>query len=230
MDDDDAEGLLGQSDDTISMQLGRSSQPRAGASDPSDLDATAVIGDDYPSPPPPVTINRAPSGDDAYAATPTPEVAAGAATTVAAGAPVDDTAYISGGNIPMTGNSISGDNSSLAGNSFTVTGGLHSPLPQTSPHHGTSGSLPFGVGQPFSGLHTPGSGLISPYSNQGGYTPTGGIVDAPALDDQAFIRKIGLDLTYSVCCDILFDVVDILFSALTYFFFRHTFASVLTYF
>jgi hypothetical protein len=44
------------------------------------------------------------------------------------------------------------------------------------------------------------------------------------------IRKIGLDLTYSVCCDILFDVVDILFSAVSIYFFRHTFASVLTYF
>jgi len=36
-------------------------------------------------------------------------------------------------------------------------------------------------------------------------------------------------MTYSVCCDILVDVFDILFRAVSILFFRHAFASVLIY-
>ena len=227
MDDDEAEGRLGQSDDTITMQLGRSSQPRAATSDPSALNATTNSGNDFPSPPPPVTINRAPSDDEAFAATPTPQVAAGAATTATAGAPVDAPAHNSGGNISMAGNSISGDNSSLTGNSFTVTGGitsssftgvtafgLHSPTPPlsqtTSYQTGTGGSLPFGVDQPLlSGPPTPGPGLLTPYSPQG-YTPTSGLVDAPALDDQAFEEGAKLYVQSLTPDSLALDIQDII--------------------
>ena len=64
MDDDNPEGRLEQSDDAISLQLGRSSQPRATATDSSDLDATALDGDNFPSPPPPVTASRTQPGVD----------------------------------------------------------------------------------------------------------------------------------------------------------------------